>query len=1071
MFVEDNMEKTNTKDINLIYQAVVSIYVQLSRIRHIESEDIETIDTLLTSLLGNELRFSMNHSSTKNILSIRQATNILKMCLHETDKFKLLLTLFSIVYMKKKFEIIGSLELIKFVDLLYIDIKIYEQLLDILEGKSNAIELDVIPFIREKDFSTFKNFLVFGEKDSCDVFIKPFSNCNLVVLMIKDFTLVGTQKSNEFYLNDLPLIKNEFYLMNTADKLSYRNFSDSKTQLTYDDITSLYQLHMHQQKQSIRIPYEDTSVWINYSGAKLTADPGSTSVLVNKKLIKQPERIAIDDVLIIEKDFSGKKLLLEKDQLSFSVDSITSVYVNYSDSFFKIANKHTSDTILKITKDNKSVFIQPASKQKTVFVNNTVLSGKQEFSFNTDVISHENQTFKINRFFDILKVDFEIKNITVENIYHEFDKGQTIALENINFELNKGELLAIMGPSGSGKTTLLKTFTGEILPKQAKVLVDGFDFYRNFAAFQKHIGYVPQDDLLFANLTVYQNLYYCARLRIPHLRNREDIDKRIDNILRQIGLYEKKHLRVGDLMNKLLSGGQRKRLNIALELLADPQVIILDEPTSGLSSKDSENLLEMLNDLRDQGKIIIATIHQPNPEIYQNFDKLLFLDKGGVQVYFGSTKKAFNFFNKELQTIVFNKSSLETKKKLRMPEFFFDIIEYSEPLISTNITDTEIRVQRKFPPFYWKNKYKKQKLLEIINQSEDDENEKIGVNSRIAETKLTIKDNIMQFYYVFTRNLINKLTNRLNIIVTFIASPMLAILVSLILRNVNENGEYIFGDNTNMPTFIFISVIIFIFLGLSNSLDELLSEKRIISRERKMNIKVLYVLISKNITLSIFNIIQVMLYVFISCSILEIRNIYSVYVLFLFLAGMSGFTIGLIASAVLDDRSALINVLPIVLIPQIMFAGAVIKFEDMNPFLRIRQGASVPEFCEIISSRWLFEGLAVAQAELNYYDKNMNRLSLARKNAKDYRTKSKLLNESFQFSSKHSENLFRNTEINNWVDSENSKYLNRNRNYFMATKMKIFNKEYNKYFINILVILIYSLVFNLIAFIMVRRRF
>ena len=1066
------MEKTNSKDINLIYQAVVSIYVQLSRIRHIEADDIETIDSLLTSLLGKELRFSFHHSSTKNILSMRQATNILKMCLHETDKFKLLLTLFSIVYMKKKFEIIGSLELIKFVDLLYIDIKIYEQLLDILEEKSNAIEINIIPFIREREISIFKNFLVFGEKDTCDVYIKPFSNCNLVVLMIKDFTLIGCQKSNELYLNKLPLIKNEFYLMKKSDTLSYKNSLGSRTNLSYSEISSLYQLHTQQQKQSIRIPYEDTSVWINYDGAKLTADPGSTSILVNKKLISKPERISIDDILMLDRELTGHDLLLKRDSLDLSTDSITNVYVNFAESFFKIANKNSSDTIVKITKDSNDVYIQPSGKQIPVFVNNTLLKEKTTFSFNTDVITYENSSFKINRYFDILKVDFEIKKINVENIYHEFDKGQTVALENINFELEKGELLAIMGPSGSGKTTLLKTLTGEIVPKQAKVLIDEFDFYKNFAAFQKHIGYVPQDDLLFANLTVYQNLYYCARLRIPHLRNREEIDKRIDNILRQIGLYDKKDLRVGDLMNKLLSGGQRKRLNIALELLADPQIIILDEPTSGLSSKDSENLLEMLNDLRDQGKIIIATIHQPNPEIYQNFDKLLFLDKGGVQVYFGSTERAFHFFDKELQSIVFNKASLETKKKLRMPEYFFDIIEYSEPLISTNITDTEITIQRKFPPFYWKNKFKKQKLLEIIRQSqEEDDHETVNIDNKISETKLTVKDNLMQFYYVFTRNLINKLTNKLNIIVTFVASPMLALLVSLILRNINENGDYVFGDNTNMPTFIFISIIIFIFLGLSNSLDELLSEKRIISRERKMNIKVLYVLISKNITLSIFNIIQVVLYVFISCFILEIRNIYSVYILFLFLAGMSGFTIGLIASAMLDDRSALINVLPIVLIPQIMFAGAVIKFEDMNPYLRIRTNASVPEFCEIISSRWLFEGLAVAQAELNFYDKNMNRLSLARKQAENYRTKSRLLNESFQFSSKYPENQYRNSEINNWVDSENSKYLNRKSNFFMAPKMRVFNKEYNKYMINILVILIYSLLFNLIAFIMVRRRF
>jgi len=209
-------------------------------------------------------------------------------------------------------------------------------------------------------------------------------------------------------------------------------------------------------------------------------------------------------------------------------------------------------------------------------------------------------------------------------------------------------MMAIMGPSGSGKTTLLKVLLGELEPRRCQIEIDGMDLGRHYSFFRKFIGYVPQDDLLFANLSVYENIYFNLRLRMPQIRDVVQIRSRIDNLLKRVGLFEQRDMIVGDVMHKKLSGGQRRRLNIALELISNPMIIILDEPTSGLSSKDSENITQFLRELKEQGKIILCTIHQPNATILNQFDRVLLMDRNGTQVWFGDTDTVFDYFDEEL---------------------------------------------------------------------------------------------------------------------------------------------------------------------------------------------------------------------------------------------------------------------------------------------------------------------------------------------------------------------------------------------------------------------------------------
>ena len=219
--------------------------------------------------------------------------------------------------------------------------------------------------------------------------------------------------------------------------------------------------------------------------------------------------------------------------------------------------------------------------------------------------------------------------ITLEarNVEYWFSKD-TIGLNKFSFEAHSGRLVGIMGVSGSGKSTFSNVISGMAQPQKGKVYINNIDIYENPEAIKGLIGYVSQDDILIEDLTVYDNLYYNARMSFNNLPLQK-IRDRIDSILNTLGLYDIKDIKVGSPMNKKISGGQRKRLNIALELIREPAILILDEPTSGLSSHDSENIIELLKDLTIKGKLIFVVIHQPSSDIFKMFDQLLILDTGG----------------------------------------------------------------------------------------------------------------------------------------------------------------------------------------------------------------------------------------------------------------------------------------------------------------------------------------------------------------------------------------------------------------------------------------------------------
>ena len=250
------------------------------------------------------------------------------------------------------------------------------------------------------------------------------------------------------------------------------------------------------------------------------------------------------------------------------------------------------------------------------------------------------------------KLTFNTKDITFT-----FPNGAT-GLKETTLSEEHG-LIGIMGASGSGKTTLLNVLSGIEKPNSGSVKINGIDIHKDPGKAEGLIGYIAQDDLLIEDLTVNENLYYNAKLCFKNLNDKE-IQDLVDSVLDKLGLFERKDIKVGSPMNKKISGGQRKRLNIALELIREPSVLFVDEPTSGLSSRDSENVMDLLKELSRQGKLIFVVIHQPSSDIYKMFDRLVIMDTGGYPIYYGNPIEAVMYFKRKTSQI--NSETGEIKK-------------------------------------------------------------------------------------------------------------------------------------------------------------------------------------------------------------------------------------------------------------------------------------------------------------------------------------------------------------------------------------------------------------------------
>lgn len=538
-----------------------------------------------------------------------------------------------------------------------------------------------------------------------------------------------------------------------------------------------------------------------------------------------------------------------------------------------------------------------------------------------------------------------------EEVVYRF-KGGKIGLQNFNFAEESGSLLGIMGGSGAGKSTLLNVLNGNYAPSEGQVTINGVDIHRDKGSIEGVIGYVSQDDLLIEELTVFQNLFYNAKLCFGGMSDQQ-IAKRVLKTLSSLGLYETKDLKVGSPLEKTISGGQRKRLNIALELIREPSVMFVDEPTSGLSSRDSENIMDLLKELALKGKLIFVVIHQPSSDIFKMFDKLLILDVGGYTIYNGNPVDGVMYFKKRIDHVKSDESECITCGNVN-PEQIFNIIE--SKVVDEYGNQTQ---HRKVSPNEWNKHYLE--LLEPDPSKTDDVNE-------IPESTFKKPGAFKQLRIYFVRDLLSKLTNRQYIMINLLEAPALAFILSFFVKFYNTDSDvgYVFKDNQNIPQFLFIAVIVALFIGLTVAAEEIIKDQKILKRESFLNLSRSSYLLSKISIMFLISAIQMLLFVFVGNYILEIQGMWLEYWLILFSLSCFANLLGLNVSASFNSVKVIYILIPILIIPQLLFSGVIVKFDKLNPVFG--DESEVPWIGNIMASRWAYEALAVTQFKENAYN-------------------------------------------------------------------------------------------------------
>lgn len=519
-------------------------------------------------------------------------------------------------------------------------------------------------------------------------------------------------------------------------------------------------------------------------------------------------------------------------------------------------------------------------------------------------------------------------------------------MHDFSFTLHSGQLVAVMGGSGTGKSTLMSLLNGSMAPQSGSITINGHSINEDGA--KELIGFVPQDDLLIEELTVYQNLWYTAKLCFEGMSD-EEMDKRVMDVLRQLGLDAARDLKVGSAINKYISGGQRKRLNIALELIREPAILFLDEPTSGLSSTDTEKVINILKELTYKGKLVITNIHQPSSDVYKLFDRLWLLDKGGYPIFDGNPIEAITYFKMAANYADSNTSTCPTCGNVN-PEVVLNIID-EKALDETG----RMKDERKVSPQEWHGMYLKWRKHKALNEPKKGD---------VPPTDQKKPGALHQFVIQLQRNFRTKITNLQYLLITLLEAPLLAAVCAFLTHYAPIEG-YSVMENKNLVSYLFMAVIVAIFIGMSGSAEEIIKDRALLKREKFLSLSYASYISSKIVFMAGVTLIQTLLFVGIGNLIMELHDVFFVWWGILFLAAFLSSLIGLLLSQCLNSVVAIYISIPILLIPQILLCGLVVNFSDLTP--KSTTG-NVPVIGDVIPSRWAYEALSVTQFKDNDFE-------------------------------------------------------------------------------------------------------
>jgi len=552
-----------------------------------------------------------------------------------------------------------------------------------------------------------------------------------------------------------------------------------------------------------------------------------------------------------------------------------------------------------------------------------------------------------------------------------------VLLDHVSFKALPGDFIALMGPSGSGKTTLLLTLNGYLRPTAGQVRINGEDLHSIYDALRGSIGYVPQDDIVHPELTVWEAVRYSAKFRLPPDYSEEEIERRVLTTLQQLGLENVKDLQIGKPEKKVLSGGQRKRVNIAMELVTDPVIMFLDEPTSGLAADDTTALVTLLADLaRQTGKTIITTIHQPAKDEFEKFNLALIMGLGGVPIFFGPTHPdAYRFFAGWLERQ--GRSS-----HVDNPRDMFDVLQRREqPLFEAmraqnpSATRQEARAAA---AKQWRDEFFSDQNATFRSMFSG--KRQVGAGTESAAVPVRRPNTQGQFSQLLSRYFKIKCRDVGGMAIMLLQAPIIGALLALVFGGQKQTipfwclgaiqelasrsgevenasngvlkGMHATQDNTVAIFFVAVTAVWF---GTSNAAREIVSERAIYVRERMVNLGLFNYVVSKFLLLSLITIVQCTVLLGILSFSLGFSGglpAFGVGLVTLIATGMNSVAIGLLLSAVVVSSEAAMALTPIALIPQVVLGGLMVPMTTNHllewPML-------------LMPARWGFQGLAAQE--------------------------------------------------------------------------------------------------------------
>ncbi len=477
-------------------------------------------------------------------------------------------------------------------------------------------------------------------------------------------------------------------------------------------------------------------------------------------------------------------------------------------------------------------------------------------------------------------IKMELKNISRE----VKDKNETrMILNNVNLTIEPSEFIAIIGGSGAGKSTVMNAMSGFEQATSGEVFLNGIPLYKNHTVLKNMMGYVPQQDIIYENISLEKMLEYSAKMRMEKEVTDTERKKRVKEVLSIVGLLEHKNK-----MIRTLSGGQKKRASIAVELLADPGLFFLDEPTSGLDPGTEANLMRTLNQLsKEKGKTIIMVTHTT-----QNLhlcDKILFMGRGGRVCFYGSLVECMNFFGTDQLTEIYN------------------------------ILDSERETIK------WAGKYAR----------EYGQTDRVLRNTNAKKQKPQKANFVKQFFILCSRYLTLIKNDKQRLLMVFLQPILIAFLIVLV------SDEYVFDYFSNTQSILFSISCAGIWIGLFNSIQEICKERSILKREYMANLRLGAYVLSKFFVQFLMSLIQAMIITGILAACigmpeegLLLENLPFVEVFITMAVTIfSSSAIGLIVSAVSKNSDKAMTVAPFLLIIQILFSGILFSLSSITEIL------------------------------------------------------------------------------------------------------------------------------------------